>query len=163
MPYSKRVYSAAQFRYLVGTRHHDDEEGGDWETMRVIHEGDNVVVYRRQVIGKGTKLARNEDGPIFALDVAHMTKDSKQRPKSYSATWTDSDSDGYSKRDDSDSDGDGDGLGRSSKANTSSSISRGMQEGRASDADRLTSGTTQYSSLGSARSAVGTSVLKGIL
>ena len=67
-------YTAHQFRYLVNTRHYDDEDGGEWETMRVVPEGDNIVVYRRQVIGKGTKLGRNEDEPIFALDVAHMTQ-----------------------------------------------------------------------------------------
>ena len=59
------VFRAHQFRYLIGTKHHDDDEGGDWETMRVDQEGDNVVVYRRQVIGNGTKLSRTEDGPIW--------------------------------------------------------------------------------------------------
>ena len=47
--------------------------------MRVDQEGDNVVVYRRQVIGNGTKLRRHEDGPIFALDVAHMTQSYKPK------------------------------------------------------------------------------------
>ena len=91
-------FSAHQFRYLIGTRHHDDDEGGDWETMRVVQEGDNVVVYRRQVIGNGTKLSRSEDGPIWALDVAHMTLAYKRRGRANTATWTDSDSEGYRKR-----------------------------------------------------------------
>ena len=34
-------YTAHQFRYLVNTRHFDDEGGGEWETMRVVLEGDN--------------------------------------------------------------------------------------------------------------------------
>ena len=111
--------SPHQFRYLIGTRHHDDDEGGDWETMRVAQEGDNVVVYRRQVIGNGTKLSRSEDGPIWALDVVHMTLAYKRRGRANTATWTDSDSDGYRKRDDSDSDVDNDDHGRLSKGNTS--------------------------------------------
>ena len=53
------MYTVHQFRYLISTRHYDDEDGGEWETMRVDQEGDNVVVYRRQVIGSGKKLSRN--------------------------------------------------------------------------------------------------------
>ena len=54
-------------------------------------EGDNVVVYRRQIIANGNKLDRNEDGPIWALDVAHMTLAYKRKHRAHSATWTDSD------------------------------------------------------------------------
>ena len=54
-----------QFRYLIGTMYRNADEGGEWETMRILQEGDNVVVYRRQVIGNGTKLSRNKDGPIW--------------------------------------------------------------------------------------------------
>ena len=52
-------------------------------------EGKNVVVYRRQVIGNGTKLSRNEDGPIWALEVDHMTLSYKQKKLAYAASWTD--------------------------------------------------------------------------
>ena len=85
----------------------------------MVQEGDNVVVCRLQVIGNGTKLSRTEDGPIWALDVAHMTLAYKRKHRSKAATWTDSDSDGFLKRDSSDSDGDGDDRGRPSKGNTS--------------------------------------------
>ena len=70
-------------------------------------------MYRRQVKRSGSKLALNEDGPIHALDVAHMTMAYK---RNHTAVWTDSDSDCYRKHDDSDSDGDG--LVRPSKGNT---------------------------------------------
>ena len=97
-------------------------EGGDWETMRVVQKGDNVVVYRRQVIRNGTKLSRSEDGPIWALDVALMILACKRKDRTNTAKWTKSDSNGYQKRDDSDSDGDGDDRGRPSKKATLRSL-----------------------------------------
>ena len=33
-PDANSGYTVHQFRYLVNTRHYDDEDGGEWETMR---------------------------------------------------------------------------------------------------------------------------------
>ena len=120
--------------------------------VRVVQEGDNVVVYIHQVIGNATKLSRSEDGPIWALDVAHTTLAYKRRGRANTATRTDSYSDGYRKRDSSDSDGDGDDRGRPSKGNTSKSMSQMRQE-RASEHSLSASLTTSRQPLGAAHSA----------
>ena len=146
-------FMAHQFRYLIGTSHRDDDEGGDWETMRVVQEGDNVVVYRRLVIGNGTKLARSEDGPIWALDVAHMTLASNRKGRANNATWTDSDPVGYRKHDGSDSDSDGDDLGRPCKGNTSKPMSQHVRQERASGHSLSASGATHSRSMGATHGA----------
>ena len=86
VPNIGRRYTAGQFSYLLNTTHYGDNEGEIWKTVRVAQDGDNVVVYRRQVMDSGTSLSPNEDGPILAQDVAYMTLAYKQRLKAKTAT-----------------------------------------------------------------------------
>ena len=150
------IYDSTQFSYLNDTDHYDDEQHSTFRTMRVVTEGDNVVIYRRRVLANGG-LSRQEDGPYWALDIAWMTlhttqKNKKQRKRT---TRPDSDTEGHRKHDNSDSDGDGGGDCKSSKSTSTKPSVMTSQRSRASGADGLKSRTTDYSSQGRAHSVDG--------
>ena len=81
LPNRRLRYTEGQFRYFISTRHYDDG-GGELVTVRVAQAGDNVVVYRRQVLDCGTSLCPIEDGPLVAQDVAYMALAYKQETES---------------------------------------------------------------------------------
>ena len=66
--------SVDDFKFLVGTRHLDDEDGMIYETTRVVNRRGYIVAYRRLVTNQGD-LIREEKVPIHAADVARMTSD----------------------------------------------------------------------------------------
>ena len=158
LPNRRLRYTEGQFRYFISTRHYDDDGGGEWVTVRVAQAGDNVVVYRRQVMDSGTSLCSIEDGPLVAQDVAYMALAYKRKQRAKTAAWTDSDSDGYLKRNDSDSDGDSDDRGRPSRGNTSKPSSRQMRQGSVSGQPESESGTIETRSESDTHSAECTSM-----
>ena len=59
--------SVDDFKFLVGTRHLDDEDGMIYETTRVVNRRGYIVAYRRLVTNQGD-LIREEKVPIHADD-----------------------------------------------------------------------------------------------
>lgn len=62
----------ADYSFLVGTQHLDDEDGLLYETTRVVVQKGFIVAYRRLVTSAGVK-PREETTPIHIADVARMT------------------------------------------------------------------------------------------
>jgi hypothetical protein len=62
----------ADYSFLVGTQHLDDEDGLLYETTRVVVQKGVIVAYRRLVTSAGVK-PREETTPIHIADVARMT------------------------------------------------------------------------------------------
>jgi hypothetical protein len=75
-PHSFQVASDAKdpadYSFLVGTQHLDDEDGILYETTRVVVQKGFIVAYRRSVTTAGVK-PREETTPIHIADVARMT------------------------------------------------------------------------------------------
>ena len=62
------------YQYLVGTRHVDQVDGMQYETTRVLQEGEYIVCYRRLILTDGTLFQRTEYGPFHVRDIEVYTE-----------------------------------------------------------------------------------------
>ena len=69
----------ADFQFLVGTQHLDDEDGLMYETTRVVVQRGFLVAYRRLVTSGDSKPCE-EATPIHVADVARMTAALRSTP-----------------------------------------------------------------------------------
>ncbi|WP_461521912.1 reverse transcriptase domain-containing protein, partial [Porticoccus sp.] len=63
----------AQYKYLEGTRHVDDEDHLTYETTRIVNQRGYVVGYRSLVLDSGERAQKEESQPIHARDIARLT------------------------------------------------------------------------------------------
>ena len=70
---NESIHNISEYIHLVGTLHYDPDERADYQTTRVVEEGDYIVVYRKRRLMNG-KFKREERHPLFAKDVEIMTK-----------------------------------------------------------------------------------------
>jgi hypothetical protein len=71
----------ADYQFLVGTQHIDDEDGLVYETTRVVVRKGYIVAFRR-LVTSGEVQPREESTPIHIADVARMTAALQSPPPS---------------------------------------------------------------------------------
>ena len=65
------------FKYLIGTKHVDDEKGILYETTRFeVKRNNDIAIFRKSVASDGS-LYSKEDGPIHARDIEILTNNSE--------------------------------------------------------------------------------------
>ena len=68
------IREVSDYQYLVGTRHVDPLDGMQYETTRVLQEGQWIVCYRRLILTDGTRFRRTEYGPFHVRDIEVYTE-----------------------------------------------------------------------------------------